>query len=417
MVIFLFKLAKEVEKELKYSDSDVLFGTPEIESLASGLVTLENLNILVNSVSTDLHIVSRYLNEEKQLLKDKRRTIVAAIICYSNVVGVFDKMGISLKRSKTSKGLSSKASIVKVDRCTPTYSEPCSHTTYQRLGDACNEAGAVLLTSSRHVLAQDRERISTSPIIIPSLLNSAKTWFMEGLGYFQLCDDVCNVALVHANLAQCCKLFAPPAIDSKTLVNDIENLLQEAIDHLSLAHEALGERDRYPDSWDNVSMELAATLLVLGVKRRQFFFSDPSMVVNKLSQVKELSIIKPMEQSLIIYNDLGNARQAAAAHYQLALYFSKVWPLQRDESTTKEKLSNAFRHFISSYRFFRESPGDEPTFVVLCKDMSALYSSLPGIEGEIKALTCLIDTAHAFSSERIIAASERKMKGVGDKLW
>ena len=49
--------------------------------------------------------------------------------------------------------------------------------------------------------------------------------------------------------------------------------------------------------------------------------------------------------------------------------------------------------------------------------MSALYSSLPGAEGGIKALTCLIDTSSAFSTERILAASERKLKGVGDQFW
>ena len=411
---------KEVENKLRCDNFSALFGACEIHKATSGQVTLESLDVLVFSSDSN-GVAGDYLKKENQIDKDRRHTIIAATISYGYVVGVCEVMGLSLKKTrKDDKELQSKSIVLKKER--DSNNVPNVNMYYQRLGDAYNECGATLIASSRKILAKSSDTFQDLPSeVVRTLLKSASSWLKESLKFFTQCNDACNIALVHANLAQCCKLCATPGITSISCAHDVgdsEVCLQEAVDHLSLAHDALGDREKFPSSyWDNISTELAATLLVLGVKRRQNVFKECSIIQRKLSEAQELAISKPMEQALKIYIDLGNVRQAAAARYQLALFQSKIWHLQRDETRTKEKLSNAFMHYISAYQYFRESEGDEPTFVVLCIDMSALYLSLPGTDGNFKALTCLLDTESAFCSEKCLTAAQNKLRGKGDKLW
>lgn len=350
------------------------------------------------------------LYQRPQLKRDQCLVLVAASVCYSHSIEAYQCLTSNIEQE--SDNLPSSKSVPPL-LC-------------QRLGDACNEIGKILLNESRLVMLSESSSSDGAGDSIGKshvsaiMLTAAQFWFVEGLEQFNAGNDLRNIALLRCNLCQCCKIRANTNVilpgSSKEGSKESETYLQEAVDHLVLAHESMGERDADPMTWDMVSEELAATLLVLGVRRRQSSLIASSSASPVLLQEfrpapgLEKAIVEPMERSCKIYESLGTAHaahQAAAAHYQLAIYFSKVWTCQRDEQKTREKLVAAFKHFGLAHQYFFHSVGKEPTFVVLSLDFSNLYSAVSGEECLSKALACCLDCRKAFSSDSITAAKAR----------
>jgi hypothetical protein len=343
------------------------------------------------------------LDQKTEIKRDALLVLVAASICYGHAIDahVFLASGEDSLISVASNVVTTVAPVLR-----------------QRLGDACNEIGKVLLQESRAVLSPQFTPLTKISGISNNnfgmshvsaiMLISAQFWFSEGLQQFTEGKDLRNLALLRCNLCQCCKIRANANVvlpeEEDLSKNNSESYLQEAVDHLVLAHNAIGHRDAEPKTWDMVSEELAATLLVLGVRRRQSTLSSSSepllFQALRLTPGAEKAIVEPMERSCQIYESLGTPRashQAAAAHYQLALYFSKVWTCQRDEAKTREKLGAAFKHYgLAHQYFFQNIDGNETTFVVLSLDFSSLYSAVSGEECLSKALLCCLDTRTAF---------------------
>jgi hypothetical protein len=351
------------------------------------------------------------LGRQQQLQRDKRQVLVASCISYSRAILAFEDMvQRDMKRGNDASGKN--PAILNLLR--------------QRLGDASNETGKVLLAALRTLLGNPhKDDAKDTALAAESLLLSAQFWFMEGLEAFQACKDLRNLALLRCNLCQCYKLRANSSFattdQAPSGTPHAEVCLQEAANHLQAAHVALGTRDVEPMTWDMVSEELAATFLVLGVRRRQTLLGGGNTPVIlqalRLSPGKERSISEPMERALEIYEQSGNAHQAAAAHYQLALTFSKVWTCQRDEAKTREKLSAAFQHYNMAFAYFKNSlRGNEPTFCLLCLDLASLYAAVSGEECLTKALARCLDTYDAFSQDAIDAAAASTSKDWMDKM-
>eukprot|EP00979_Chaetoceros_neogracilis_P018240 scaffold10558_cov241-Chaetoceros_neogracile.AAC.9 len=398
---------------------------PCIVARTKGVVTLEYLSGILplsNDGEVDLDLKSavdasnKYLNSQKQLKREKRRVLVAASIKYSQAVSIF---------TSNIPDLTGKNRVL-------------WSLMLQRMGDACNEIGKLLLDELRIVIGNNTNSIVVSPMLL-----SAEWWFKEGLKNFQYCEDACNIALIRCNLAQCCKIRSrvssfrmlfPERQDStnKNLDAHVELCLNDAARHLELAHETLDQRDPHNSkAWDMVSIELAATYLVLGVKRRQTLLgggSKPIMLpACRLNLGAERSIVTPISRAKEIYNSFQIHEQVAAADYQLALYYTKIWTRQNGEIQTRHKLSKAFHHLGQAHKYYFSHPiSNEDTLVCLILDLSALYSTTSGsYECQEKALLCCLDTCVAFSATAVKEARSRtltskdwcsKMSTLNDKM-
>jgi hypothetical protein len=400
-------------------------GADPLSRKSNSRTTLGSLNAIVDcrpkDVSTPKEVsesqeamlaaAKDLLDNQRLLRRDERKVLVAACISYHRSIDALKDL-----ISRTEKG---------EDKFDPEVLSLLQ----QRLGDACNETGKILLTELRSLLSSpptDNTTKNTSMIAAEPLLSSAKFWFLEGLEAFEACRDLRNLALLRCNLCQCYKLranniFASQHEKTADGPTHAEACLQQAADHLQLAHEALGQRDADPMTWDMVSTELAATFLVLGVRRRQTAIGSGTLPVLlqalRLSPGKERSIVDPMERALAIYEQAGNYHQAAAAHYQLALFYSKIWTCQRDEAKTREKLSAAFTHYNAAHAFFSCSLlGNEATFCLLCLDLASLYAAVSGSDCLAKALLRCLDTLGAFSDETVATAA-RMQPLAGRSEW
>jgi len=369
------------EESNLFSQKDVLL------QKSKGKISLQRLSGIVAPSRSDkielaIHAAIKVLEAEPLLRRERRRVLVASCVLYSRAITAFS---------------STEAPVVLLN------------VLRQRLGDACNETGKVLLAALRTLLVkhQGARANQESQLAAEALIDSAEFWFTVGLEVFDACEDSRNLALLRCNICQSFKLRANSGFKKdgeKSSPKHAEDCLQKAADQLLKAHVDLGVRDKDPQTWDMVSGELAATFLVLGVRRRQSLLGSGNtpMIFLRLSPGQERSVVDPMERALKIYEQSDNAHQAAAVHYQLALTFSKLWTSQRNEANTRKKLSKAFEHYSSAFDYFSaHSRGNEPTFCLLCLDLASLYAAIPGEEGLIKSLGCCLDCCDTFSSEAI----------------
>lgn len=384
-----------------------VLGDAPITDDTGGLVSLNEVGSIVEknfaTTISEIHKATKLLDQQKSIQRDHRRVLVAACVSYSRAIGIYEEI-VRIEDNDSA------ANDIAVLQEEPRVNEFLS-LLRQRLGDSCNEIGKILLRELRQLMTSSKE-IAVAEVI----LHSAQFWFEEGLQAFEACGDIRNLALLRCNLCQCWKIRANSSFATTDEVKEgsthAEECLQNAADHLQKAHEALGQRDVDPVTWDMVTQELAATFLVLGVRRRQTALGAGTTPVLaqalRLSPGQERGIVEPMERALKIYEESGNAHQAAAAHYQLALFYARVWTCQRDETKTREKLSAAFIHYAAAHAYFGSAPsGNESTFVLLCLDLSNLYSAVSGKECLSKAVDRCLDTTDCFSKTVIDAARGR----------
>jgi hypothetical protein len=411
----VISLLRDVERAVvvetdRYNPNDwfnFALGDAPITDDTGGLVSLNEVGSIVEknfaTTISEVQKATRVLDRQKLIQRDQRRVLVAACVSYSRAIGIYEE----ILRVEDNHDASQEGSALTQEAASNEFLSLLR----QRLGDSCNEIGKILLRELRQLMTSSKE---TS--VAEVMLHSAQFWFDEGLQAFEACKDLRNLALLRCNLCQCWKIRANASFATTEEIKEgsthAEECLQIAADHLQMAHEALGERDIDPMTWDMVSQELAATFLVLGVRRRQTALGAGTTPVLaqalRLSPGQERGIVDPMERALKIYEESGNAHQAAAANYQLALFYARVWTCQRDETKTREKLSAAFNHYAAAHAYFGSAPsGNESTFVLLCLDLSNLYAAVSGKECLSKAVSRCLDTTDCFSQNVVDAAHVR----------
>ena len=368
-------------------------------------------------IEDSMESATKLLDAKHQLQRDRRRVLVAACFAYSRATHAYEaSFRFQNWYHKVTLGLEEKQPLT--EELAPL------NLLRQRQGDANNELAKLLLNEVRELLAASQgtaslvEMTRESASAAEPLLSSALFWFKRGLQSFDACNDLRNSTLLRCNICQCYKIKAnahfakSSGAQGKTAPSPVDKAkhadtcLGEAISHLQAAHEIMRERDVDPMRWDMVSNELAATFLVLGVRRRQALIGGGNTPVvlqaMRLTPGETKSIIDPMEKALNIYDQSGNAQQASSVHYQLALFYSKIWTCQRDETKTRETLSAAFRHYNTALAYFSRSiQGNEQTFVLLCLDLSNLYSTVSGEECLRQAFLRCLDTRDAFSQASV----------------
>jgi len=297
------------------------------------LPTAENIN--------EMKAAEEYFANDTKRARDSRAALVGAALCYELSIA-----------SASSANLNTTALL-------------------NKSGDTFNEIGNSLLSSI--------SKISSSKKLI---LHSATFFFNRALSV----SSSTNVALIRCNLAQIMKHR-----------QDFE----AAAEHLRLAHLSLVQRTpTNSHTWDVVSNEIAATYLTMGVRKRQKLLS--SIVKygggsgNNEHKKEEASVVANITKAVEVYKELNNRKQAAAGNYQLALFYSKLSPLQR-ESVARDYQSKAFACFHDALQFFSTALGEEPSFVIMCMDCANLYAVTDG--GILPALCHLSNCAHAFEQK------------------
>jgi hypothetical protein len=186
------------------------------------------------------------LARQKFLQQEHRKVIIAACLAYQRSIRAFQRLELSSFSSSQDRATDDATFLGLLQ---------------QHLGDACNEAGKILLNALRTQLSQRRDDGSFSDDAAHAFLSSADFWFTEGLDAFQESSDLQNLVLLRCNLCQCYKLRANALFDSSSRATHAEECLQEAANQLEAAHDALGERGTDRVRWDMVSAELAAAFL------------------------------------------------------------------------------------------------------------------------------------------------------------
>lgn len=210
------------------------------------------------------------LGGKTQIQRDARQVLVAACICYGHAIDSYAFLAVQrregeddcAKKDVVASMDGSKKNLLSItpgrSGDSPSVVAPLLR---QRLGDACNEIGKILLKEARNVLlpqfsppcdialtiASDGIKSFGMSHVSAIMLASAQFWFVEGLARFTEGKDVPNLALLRCNLCQCCKIRAntnvilpgssPLEDRSSKKKKNSEYYLQEAVDHLVAAHD------------------------------------------------------------------------------------------------------------------------------------------------------------------------------------
>ncbi|KAI9992605.1 hypothetical protein PInf_018048 [Phytophthora infestans] len=249
----------------------------------------------------------------------------------------------------------------------------------KKLGNASNELGKYFLAAK-----QDYKE--------------AFRWFERGCKIFSDIEDGVNVALLRANLAHLHKIFAQdkPA-DSRA--EHYRTAIQLCSDALQLLKQSKADVDLHK----KVKGELALTYLVWAVDvANNTTASSP--------KAREQEALKVFNKALSFYSELGDQKQVASTHYQIASFYSRMIsstlraeresaaPDKSDapSSALSSRMEIARRHYEKALHYFGAVEVGK-TFVLIHQELADLHILGGHVEGIEHALLILLNTYEAFS--------------------
>ncbi|KAG3155869.1 hypothetical protein PC128_g21982 [Phytophthora cactorum] len=244
----------------------------------------------------------------------------------------------------------------------------------KKLGNASNELGKYFLAAKHDY-------------------KEAFRWFERGCKIFSDIEDGVNVALLRANLAHLHKIFAQgkPA-DSRE--EHYRTAIQLCADALRLLKQSKADVDLRK----KVKGELALTYLVWAVD-----------VANNTSasspKIREHEALNVFNKALSLYAELGDQKQVASTHYQIASFYRRmISNAVRAEteksdgpsSTLTSRMEIARRHYEKALNYFGAVEVGK-TFVLIHQELADLHILGGQVEGIEHALLILLNTYEAFS--------------------
>jgi tetratricopeptide (TPR) repeat protein len=254
----------------------------------------------------------------------------------------------------------------------------------KKLGNACNELGKYFLSTTVDHAAAFR-------------------WFERGCQVFSDIEDSVNVALLSANLAHLHKILAQKeASDFKQQQQHYEQAVHLCLDAASLLKHHKLDADAMLHR--KVTGELALTYLVWGVALANTSDSQ--------QESRDSDALKKFSKALALYTEIGDIKQSAATHYQIASFHARqisqeasnqkpaardVSVPQKQSSSLKNRMEIARRHYEKALEYFgRMELG--ATFVLIHQELADLYALGGRVDDLDHALLVLLNTVHAFQT-------------------
>uniref|UniRef100_A0AAV1TLQ4 Erythroid differentiation-related factor 1 n=1 Tax=Peronospora matthiolae TaxID=2874970 RepID=A0AAV1TLQ4_9STRA len=255
----------------------------------------------------------------------------------------------------------------------------------KKLGNASNELGKYSLA-------------------VESDYKEAFRWFERGCKIFSDIEDGVNVALLRANLAHLHKMFAQGESADKR-VEHYETAIRLCTEALQLLKQSKADMDLHR----KVKGELALTYLVWAVDMANSV-STLETTRPALTKERENEALKVFNKALSLYAELGDQKQTASTHYQIASFYSRMISstlrserdnIQADKcdrfsSTLVSRMEIARRHYEKALHYFGAAEVGK-TFVLIHQELADLHILGGRFEGIEHALLILLSTYEAFN--------------------
>ncbi|KAG6614792.1 Erythroid differentiation-related factor 1 [Phytophthora cinnamomi] len=265
----------------------------------------------------------------------------------------------------------------------------------KKLGNASNELGKYFLATKRDY-------------------KEAFRWFDRGCKIFNDIEDGVNVALLRANLAHLHKIFAQgKSADSRE--EHYRTAIQLCTDALQLLKQSKADVDLHR----KVKGELALTYLVWAVDMAGHVSSMGPATHSSL-KTHESEALKVFNKAMTLYAELGDQKQVASTHYQIASFYSRMISdtlrirtessgaskSEGSSSTLTNRMEIARRHYEKALDYFAAVEVGK-TFVLIHQELADLHILGGRVEGVEHALLILLNTYEAFDRA---SASDSKLE-------